>query len=197
MFLRAELFFFHLTSVKTFFSIFLFLKKNRMPVLFNSCPVTQNKKKKKESNPFTVRLRRIHFSFESQCRFCELPLRAVVAWRPWAGLYSERQQSSVMACGRFSLNCKNTWGAEAPLCSREGKKKTIIYYSNEMRSGRWWKKGRGLAAENLLLSTSVVSISPWRNKKFKGNQRSWRISLAYFKWATLEAGMGGCIPCKN
>lgn len=59
-----------------------------------------------------------------------------------------------------------------------------------MRSGRWWKRGRGLAAENLLLSTSVISVSPWRNKKFKGNQRSWRISLAYFQWATLEAGMG-------
>ena len=59
-----------------------------------------------------------------------------------------------------------------------------------MRSGRWWKRGRGLAAENLLLSTSVIPVSPWRNKKFKGNQRSWRVSLAYFQWATLEAEMG-------
>lgn len=48
---------------------------------------------------------------------------------------------------------------------RKKKKEGIIYYSNEMRSSRWWKRGRGLAAENLLLSTSVVSIRPWRNKK--------------------------------
>lgn len=73
------------------------------------------------------------------------------------------------------------WGVE-----RRG----IIYYSNETRSSRWWERGRGLGAENLLLSTSVISIRLWRNKKFKGNQRSWQISLAYFQWAALETEKG-------
>lgn len=69
---------------------------------------------------------------------------------------------------------------------RGKKKKAVIYYSNEMKSGRWWKRGRVLAAENLLLCTSVISLRPWQNNKFKGNQPSWRISLPYFQWGTLE-----------
>lgn len=59
-----------------------------------------------------------------------------------------------------------------------------------MKSGRWWKRGRVLAAENLLLSTSVISLRPWQNNKFKGNQPSWRISLPYFQWGTLEEEKG-------
>lgn len=113
-------------------------------------------------------------------------LRAAVACRPWSG-WDNNPPSWLVAV--FYLNCKNMCGAKAPLCS--GEKKTIIYYSNEMRSGRWWERGWGLVAENLLLPTSVISVSPWRNKKFKGNQQSWRISLAYFQWATLEADVQG------
>lgn len=117
-------------------------------------------------------------------------LQAGVACGPWAGFYCERQQSSVMAGGRVSSELqKHVRGSSASVLQR--KKKPVIYYSNEMRSGRWWKRGRRLAAENLLLSTSVISLGPWRNKKFKGNQRSWQLSLAYFQWATLEAETGG------
>lgn len=149
---------------------------------------------KEESHPFSVRLRRIHFSSESQRSFSVLPLRAGVALDPGQGFTVRDNNPPSWLVAIFPFNCKNIWRAEAPLCSRKKrrrrKKKTIIYYSNEMRSGRWWKRGWGLAAENLLLTTSVISVSPWRNKKFKGNQRLWRISLAYFQWATLEAEMG-------
>lgn len=159
-----------------------------MPVLFNSCPVPQNKKKR---NPIPSLwgleeyISALNHSVDSVSRLCGL------LWPEDPGLGFTVRDSNPLSW----LVAVFPWTAKTHeelkrLCAAE-KKKTIIYYSNEMRSGRWWKKGRGLAAENLLLSTSVVSISPWRNKKFKGNQRSWRISLAYFKWATLEAGMGG------
>lgn len=166
---------------------------------------------KEELQLLSVRLRWIRLGFESQCKVFELALGGLL-WPPdpWLWLYSQRQQSSVMAGGPLSaflfleqLKQMMSWS----VCVAEGKeeekkKKTIIYYSNEMRSGRWWKKGRGLAAETLLLATSTIWVGPWRNKKFKGNQRSRRISLAYFKWATLEAGTGRtrggrCIPCKK
>lgn len=127
----------------------------------------------------------MHLSFESQCILFELPLQAVLARRPWAGLY--RQQSSADATGRFPLYCKitRTWSAAV---QQRKKDCHLLFKWNEVR--QMVEEGPGLAAENLLLSTSVVSVSPWRNRKFKGNQRSWRISLAYFKWAT-EAEMGG------
>lgn len=150
-----------------------------------------------------MRLRWTRLGFESQSEVLELALGRLL-WppHPWLRLYSWRQQSSVMAGGLLSaflfpkqLKQMMSWS----VCIAEGegggggKKKTIIYYSNEMRSGRWWKKGRRLAAETLLPATSTISVSAWRNKKFKGNQRSRRISLAYFKWATLEAGTGGSV----
>lgn len=138
--------------MKIFFSMFLFCKKNRMP-FFNSCAVTQKKKKKKESNPFTVRHRRIHFRFESQCKFSVL--RAGVSCRPWAGICSERQQSSVMAGGRFSLNCKNIWRAEAPLCSREGKKR--LSFIIQMK---WGPADGGRGAVGLRQKTSC-SLPLW------------------------------------
>lgn len=194
--------------MKILFSIFLFFKKNRMPRLFNSCAVTENKIKgprSKKDPSFTVRLRRIHFSFESHeeeknaCAAAGSMIVCRLVWPvdPGQGFTVRDNNPPSWLVAVFSLNCKNMCEAEAPLCSRE--KKAIIYYSNEMRSGRWWKRGRRLVAENLLLSTSVISLSPWRNKKFKGNQRSWRVSLAYFQWATLEAEVGelGCIPCRN
>lgn len=36
----------------------------------------------------------------------------------------------------------------------------VIYYSNEIRSSRWQKKGQSLAAESSRLSTSVISVKP-------------------------------------
>ena len=177
--------------MKIFSSIFLFLKKNRMPGLFNLWAVTQNKGR--IQSPHRVALEEQISAFNprvnSVCCLCGL----VWPIDPGQG-FTVRDNNSlswlvaVFFCF-FSPWTAKTYEEPKRLCVA-GKKKTIIYYSNEMRSGRWWKRGRGLAAENLLLSTSVIPVSPWRNKKFKGNQRSWRVSLAYFQWATLEAEMG-------
>lgn len=109
---------------------------------------------KEEPNPFTLRLRRIHFSFESQCKFCELPLQAAVAWRPWAGLYSERQQSSVMASGRFSWTAK-THEELKRLCVAEEKKR--LSFIIQMK---WGPADGGRRAEGLWQKTSC-SLPLW------------------------------------
>lgn len=49
------------------------------------------------------------------------------------------------------------WNAFLWRRERREKKMPIIYYSNEMKSSRWWKKGCRLTAENLPLSTSDLS----------------------------------------
>lgn len=84
-------------------------------------------------------------------------------------------------CGQqFFSDCKQQHEELKGPRVAEGGGVTVTYYSNEIRSSRWQKKGQGLAAESSLLSTSVISVNPWPSPKFKGSQPSWQLSLAYF-----------------
>lgn len=109
--------------MKIFFSIFLFLKKNRMPGF--SIHV-QLLKIKEESSPFTVRLRRIHFSFESQCKLCVLPLWAGVACRPWTGLTVRDNNPPTWLVAVFP-GTEKTHEEPKHLCVAEEKKKRLSF----------------------------------------------------------------------
>lgn len=98
---------------------------------------------------------------------------------PGLGFYSATHRSTGFFFFFFS-DCKQQHEELKGPRVAEGGGVTVIYYSNEIRSSRWQKKGQGLAAESSLLATSVISVNPWPSPKFKGSQPSWQLSLAYF-----------------
>lgn len=150
--------------MKTLFNIFLFFKENRMPQLFNSCAVSQNKGRVQSFSLWGFDEYISSHSVDSVC-CCRLRciLRAGVACTPWVGLYSERQQSSMMAGGHFFFSpwtAKNMRGAETPLCSRErgrGKKKESLSFIIQMK---WGPADGGRGAVGLRQKTSC-SLPLW------------------------------------
>lgn len=139
--------------MKIFFSIFLFLKKNRMPGF--SIHV-QLLKIKEESSPFTVRLRRIHFSFESQCKLCVLPLWAGVACRPWTGLTVRDNNPPTWLVAVFP-GTEKTHEEPKHLCVAEEKKKKRLSFIIQMK---WGPADGGRGAVGLRQKTSC-SLPLW------------------------------------
>lgn len=138
--------------MKIFFSIFLFLKKNRMPGF--SIHV-QLLKIKEESSPFTVRLRRIHFSFESQCKLCVLPLWAGVACRPWTGLTVRDNNPPTWLVAVFP-GTEKTHEEPKHLCVAEEKKKRLSFIIQM----KWGPADGGRGAVGLRQKTSC-SLPLW------------------------------------
>lgn len=118
--------------MKIFSSIFLFLKKNRMPGLFNLCAVTQNKGRIQSPHREALQeqISALNHRVNSVCGLCGL----VWPVDPGQG-FTVRDNNSLswLVAVFFSLNYENIWGAEAPLCSWEKKDYHLLFKWNEVR----------------------------------------------------------------
>lgn len=149
--------------MKTLFNIFLFFKKNRMPKLFNSCAVSQNKGRLQSFSQWSFD--EYIFILQPQCRFRVL-LRASWLSPSWCGLQTLGRALQwettipAMAGGHFfpPVLQKNMWGAETPLCSREReKKKESLSFIIQMK---WGPADGGRGAVGLRQKTSC-SLPLW------------------------------------
>lgn len=133
--------------MKTFFSIFLFLKKNRMPWPFNSCAVSQNKGR---FQFLQCKAWKNTIHPECQCKFRVLPLARDSLWAAVVCRVLQ-WETTILRHGWwpfFSFNCKN----EAPLCSRES-----LSFIIQMK---WGPADGGRGAAGLWLKTSC-SLPLW------------------------------------
>lgn len=153
-----------------------------------------------ESNSFFVSLWWIHYSLEPQCKFVlfcwtQAGLHTGVACRPWAGLYSvwDNSPSSRLVA------ILSPWTTQ----TSEGLKRFSVKEREEREKNAYhllfkWNEVQQMVEEGLqAYGREPPALYLWfesahnqiKKKKVQRNQQSWRISLAYFQWAKLEAEM--------